>query len=257
MVKKLVLTLCLLFAVGVVPAMGVATSDSTTWAGSFEMNAKPLASGAWASYWMTQGEDDGTPDVINVQPVPGEPGNNMVNFYQPSGAMWYKSVAQPTFNFTTGASIEGRLQLLYGTTGQNTFFTMYDAALGKNVDFKFSYTNSNPTGNINVAGVDYAFAANSGQVPNPFHTFRVTALGSVFNLYIDDNTTPVVSGSTASGLGWAPSAAEPLAFGNQIITNNWDHLRWTTEGAFAPVPEPATMILLTIGGLMLRKKSNM
>ena len=150
------------------PAPPAAPSKfSFDWEGKFEMNAQPLASGTWASYWMTQGEDD----VINVQAMPYEtepgnpykvePDNNMVNFYQPTGAMWYKWPTPMSFDFTTGSSIEQRVQELYGTMGQSSFFSAMDTALGTSVTLRFSYTNSNPFGELNLNGMIYPFFASS------------------------------------------------------------------------------------------------
>ncbi len=90
------------------------------------------------------------------------------------------------------------------------------------------------------------------------HTYRITLerqeSGFLANLYIDHASTPVISGvaagssSTGARIQWGDTATS----GGVNGTMGWNYVAYTTSGAYAPVPEPATTALLFgVGGGML------
>lgn len=69
------------------------------------------------------------------------------------------------------------------------------------------------------------------------------------------------SGSTTDGgLNWEGSGGgldtEPLAH-NQIEGLNWNPGDWTGDNLTIPVPEPATITLVALGGMFLRRRPGM
>lgn len=90
-----------------------------------------------------------------------------------------------------------------------------------------------------------------------FHTYRFAYVASekMWYSYVDGNLV-----SQAGKLG-ATSSNEGISFGQLFSASaaEWeiDYLRWDTDGAYAPVPEPATMGLLAVGGAaaMLRRRN--
>ena len=251
-VKNLLVVLCLFIAVGVVPVWATATLDSTTWAGSWEGDVLPYDGGAgqFDPYWF-----DGTPHTdYEIAQTGFNPAHDIMTIVATTGALWYQADAAVPFNFTNGASVEWRIKGHYGTaiSGQ-VFFQFGD---GTNMArFTVTYPNANPTGNINLGGENLPFGLRWDATPNEHHIFRVTALGSVVKLYIDDNPVAALTGVTDN----TPAEQPPnnLTWGDKLMQFEFDYLRWTTEGAFAPVPEPATMILLLAGSgwAMLRKRT--
>ena len=151
--------------------------------------------------------------------------------------------------------MEIRFLTYYGNVNEQMFMGMGDLAAGKSVrfDYKFSSPACSGLDGIAVDNVGYALEGGYTATGYWFHTVRVTALGDVVRMYLDDDPTPVV---TTIPLTY-PGAVSPngLNFGIAGIIADIDYICWTNEGAFAPIPEPATMVLLLTGTLVLRNRS--
>lgn len=95
-----------------------------------------------------------------------------------------------------------------------------------------------------VSGVSVAAVTDDA-----FHIYRFTEndMGGNLNLYVDNSPTPLMS--------WAglASGANLLVFGDNLDEvggqMQWDYIRWTNQGAFAPIPEPSATALAALGGL--------
>lgn len=83
-----------------------------------------------------------------------------------------------------------------------------------------------------------------------FHSYWFTTSETgLMNVYIDQNPTPVMSfqmeATTANYFEFG--ATSPYGGG----TVEWSSVKWTNQGAFAPVPEPASFILLGLAALVI------
>jgi hypothetical protein len=256
MVKKVLLMLCLLFAVGVVPALGVASTYF--YDGSYlPVTDRP---DLWAVHDLSHAEADvlvphlqtdigGAPNPI--------PGDYALLFNNPN-FMRYQADEEVAFNFDTGATMEMRFLNHFGTVNQAAYISMGDATQNQDVSLQFR---NGPDRFVVYDGIaDRTFEYGGGDdseltVTDGFQIVRATVLGDVVNVYLNNDPTPIITTTQVRGGEYQPSG---LGFGGKIITWELDYAVWTNEGAFAPgtdIPEPATMALLLVGGLtMLRKR---
>ena len=74
----------------------------------------------------------------------------------------------------------------------------------------------------------------------------------------DDNPIPVDQATNNAAGGWAPWGKSKMdifpANSPDGSVTSIDWIRWTAEGAFAPVPEPASLLILTGGLLALARR---
>jgi len=91
-----------------------------------------------------------------------------------------------------------------------------------------------------------------------FHTYRLTIPNDTgpMNLYVDGNTTAATSfAGVASGTLTRIDFGDTLDPGDGGVVQ-WDYIRWTNAGAYAPeaVPEPASLGVVALGGLALLRR---
>jgi hypothetical protein len=222
------------------------TADSTTWGESWEGTTLPYASGQFGAYWF-----DGSPLAAYESSHTALQPNNTMNINASTGALWYTHATPITFNFATGASVEWRIKSHYGTANAGQDFISIDTG-SQNIFMNLTYPDAIPTGKITFLDKSMAFAMYSGP-ENDFHTFRLTALGSVAKLFIDNNPIAALTTTVGSGVGYGYTGH--LEWGDKLMATDFDYVRWTNAGAF-DLPEPATMGLLLVGGLTLFRRKN-
>ena len=238
-------------------ALNPPSKYSTDWEGSYEGDVLPYDGGAgwWEPLWFTTpGDSNDTAFEISYTTIIDMPyetelglDNKALNVPNP-GALWYKAPNPVWFDFAVGATVEMRLKSHYGTanSGQN-YFNFGDGTDA--VRCTFTYPEASPWGMIRVNEAEYPFDMHNNQLSggNTFHTFRVTALGSVVKLYIDGNSEPTITTVTDTRLLEQP--ANNLTWGDKLMRTDFDYLRWTRGGAFAQPSECEVIWHGYVGGV--------
>jgi len=238
-------------------------SDYATWSFEGGTVANPMLDGlgnATISAYNAQFTSDG--DIQNTDSA------------NSSGSGMYRNFGSETYVPTGsgGYTYEWRMQIPYlGTSvagnGLRFGFEADQAeTVGISIKGGYYYNVENAPDYQKYAFVNY----NGGSADLPFrtdewHTYRVVVLGEdpgtgIIKANFYQDTTLVIEEFNAGTIG--NSAAENYFWmgvsGYQELyhlTMNTDYVRIDTTGAYAPVPEPATMLLLLGGGLLsLRKR---
>ena len=237
----------LFVAIGGSSAMAVVTQDSTTWEGSYEADVMPPVDN-----WVAVGE------LTTQGSIVSDGGNNYIHMpvvesYDAARSVNY--VANPGTN--GGASFELRARYAGGDAYDSMLGHIMTTATAGDTHY-YWLTYYIHTGEIEIYN-------SNGQAPgqgdasldvSQWRTYRFTMDGTNWNLYVDDN---LLSQATLTAY---PNADEgtPFAgyfgwFWGTTGTGDLDYLRYTDGGALAPIPEPATLGLLALGGLLgLRRR---
>lgn len=242
MMKQVGRALCLmtLFLVVDVMSMGFASAavvvNGVTWTHGYEGNVVPndpsSQPGAWdlvtntgtTSQSISQGilniSTNGINSNLLYRQLPSSPG----------GPHW-----APT---GIGSTLEARIRVV--DSGDLVGIQSIDIRDGDRLfRFLFSHDTGVFTGVRDMLNEQFV-AADIFQ----FHTYRVTVneAANLASLYVDGATTPAF---TTSGIA---ASFTLLDFGDQS-SGDWDgqveydYIRWTNQGAFSPIPEPATAML--------------
>lgn len=228
-------------AAAIVFGASYAQSAVAPFAYGYEADAMPESSTpAWPHYF--NGDTSVSGGILTVT-TPGTHGGGDIDFVEfrqlgGAGAPWETTGA--------GTTVEIRVKTDYNVSGHSwagdimidTGVRRWQMLIGE------GYISDN------VGGGDFAITTNDA-----FHTYRFVVANESTGplaIYVDGNTTPA-----HSWVGGASGYSE-LAFGD--LGNSaqgqvqWDYVRWTNAGAYAPVPEPASLSLLALGALALRRR---
>ena len=190
----------------------VATSDSSTWAGSYECNDKPAADG-----W-----NNGNGTAPNYVSAAG--GILTIDSYDFNTSPWFNRTP-PSLDLATGtppgATFEWRAKMIFCENNATIGASLLGVAAGDGSKAVIGITETQVFAN----GVWYAMVTT-----DDFHDYRVTMESSGYHLYIDGRH--VLAGSLQSG------AANFIEFGDETgaadAEYQTDYIRWTDAGAFTP-----------------------
>lgn len=152
----------------------------------------------------------------------------------------------------TGSTVEFRMKV----NSQNALATNGAVQLivyGTNTDKRFEVT-------LSDSGAGFFEGTKHAHDTSVFNTYRLTFGGSSASLYLNGGTTAIATNT----VGGSDAGVNLLRIGD-ISTSDailgvseWEYIRWTNAGQFAPVPEPATFAALTgllaLGAVMLRRR---
>jgi hypothetical protein len=227
------------------PAYGIGidgTKDSADFANKYEADVLPDAAGL--GFYLVDSNNvfadtvSLSGGVLTINTDAAGTGADAI-WYQMDGGLWNP-------HFLGGFTAEIRAKVNPGNSGT------YGAALG--------LSDENSTGffqmffdHLDMEGTVIPTAANN----DDFHVFRVTSIsdgssaGQVYRVYRDG----VQVGSDVTQITSFPPGP-PLRFGDFIagfaeVNFDIDYIRWDTTGAWAPVPEPASLGLLLAGSMVM------
>ena len=208
----------------------------------------PMDSADFANKY--EGDTDPVPNYLNnwAAGTSHSSDGNVLTYVVPEGAggtTWIESTTWAGA-ISHDYTIETRLKINY-TYGAGAFDICVDTGAGEAAFVII--------GNTSITYFDNGVWTTAPTADNTdgFHTFRLAheAGTSTVSLWRDGElwSNLPTANFGASTMYWLAGSGQ--AVGNADV----DYYRWT-DGAYAPIPEPATMGLLTLGGLvtLLRRK---
>lgn len=230
-------SLVLVGAVCTGTAHAAVTGDSTTWEGQFDGSQLPDAEG-----WTANGPVDSFTSVVGDGTIL----MNNLTANQSDAYGWYTR-GDETFDLTSGASLEARVKL---NSDSSDLFGQWLALEGTNNQVEIRFLPGQVQLDLSNSFAFTGYAVDT----TAWHTYRVAAKTGTGNVhfYIDGTEVPLAPNTLA---GTGTYGHGPLFFGDPsgsagVASDlSYDYIRWTNQGAFAPVsvPEPASAAVIAVG----------
>jgi len=148
--------------------------------------------------------------------------------------------ATPTTGFDgstpTGSTIEFRMKVNSQESGKDyagtaDIFTSFETSAAGRFEFNIA------SDKVQFGTLGASFALDT----TVLNTYRITILDNAASLYINDNSVATIGGQP----GGSNFGVNALRIGDISSSNSvggateWEYVRWTNAGTFAPIPEPA------------------
>lgn len=180
--------------------------------------------------------------MASIVPDLDIPGNNLLDYLSPDvdGRMAYKI----DFTTWTGSDFTAVVRMR-GYPGIDTLTYLFDIEIrngnaGLREKLFVKYDNTIELDNSNAS-------ADLGYDVHEWHIYRITMSGANVSVYVDESTTPIISGVTTNTTSDLQFKVADCSGGNSNGAQV-DWMAWTTEGAYAPGSGPALPGDLFTGG---------
>lgn len=211
----------------------------------FDPNPLPTEVGSdWVVYsappdtnWQTEADVDCADGMrLETSSGSGTPSGYVYFTHESAGTEWVDNISN-----STGYTIETRMEaadlnptkycsLIYSADGT------YEWAV------RFLGSEFTDVGKIELPDVWISGGSQEYSIPlsgvglywAEYHIIRVTAIGSVINIYLDNDLTPIITATLDNAV-----ASKRIYWNNGDSSGNgtsarWDYIHYTTEGAFGP-----------------------
>ena len=229
---------------GTTTVLGQATTDSATWEFKYEGDVLPPANTpAMTEFNYTYANSTFSNTVGGgVLTLLTNAGS------EPNTGNGYKSVSNFLSNASVGSSIEFRVRLVSGSG-------IGVKHRGASSDFGMSINSDNTITCGSGGGCQPppdTVPLPNGVVASDWHIYRSTRDGGtgIINFYIDNDPTPILGPLTGANAGTAIAFQLFGGPGEAKV----DYFRATNMGAFPSIPEPATLGLMSLGGLLALRR---
>lgn len=225
----------------------------------------PDATPAWTTSGSDEGPTTGVPDFFKVIDDPDVPGNKLLEFNELVGTLREAYMVNWGMDAAKGATVVFRVRPSQGLldfiknnpTSTSTMMLaqvkMRNGSVQDDIRIRFEGSNKRWSMKWNRAG-GTAWAKDACPTDttlNKMHIYRITMKNGDVALYIDENSTSVLTGTTTNA-----STANSVNIGDdsptQLVGSWFDWVIWDVSGAYAPgqgSPLPATLIT----GIQTRK----
>ncbi len=195
----------------------IARAEEVEWLFTYDADALPEAS---LPAWKFDGED-AKPDASIVT----DQGSNVLRQnLQPGYMAGWRITGGPNFPLKEACTVEIRARIL-GSKGYVLGAEVRNYWVG-GVRFRIA------SGGVEIITTNDRKAV-SHLIDDEFHVYRLTVEGAVAKLYMDGAKEPLVEiqGSGGDGIWIAFGDVGHLRGSGEV---DYDYVRWTTDGAFAP-----------------------